>query len=145
MVNCLKPIGKLSTTPYDSCPLQWRSNDMGLEQHQEMKLLATVIKFMVVLIAGDTRDYKGKEEKRLSVSELLTVASMISRLLFVVIRHNKNGSKFLPLQNYRNWQDTIKKLCIVVTLHKIHGIEEFWWFLNTNKRLEQLFGILRLM
>ena len=30
-----------------------------------------------------------------------------------------------------------------VFLSKKHGVKHFWFFLNTNKRLEQLFGILR--
>ena len=30
-----------------------------------------------------------------------------------------------------------------VSIAKKHGVKHFWFFLNTNKRLEQLFGILR--
>ena len=59
-----------------------------------MKLLATVIKCMVVLIVGHTGDYKGKEGKHLSVSELLTVASMLSHLCFLLSDTTNMGQNF---------------------------------------------------
>ena len=34
---------------------------------------------------------------------------------------------------------------VSVSLGKMHGIKVFFWFLNSNHRLEQLFGILRSM
>ena len=49
----------------------------------------------------------------------------------------------MAAQNYRNWQDTTKTMFVNVFLAEKHGIEHLYFFLNANKRLEQLFGILR--
>ena len=34
---------------------------------------------------------------------------------------------------------------ISVTLAKVEGVTDFWWFLNTSKRIEEMFGIVRSM
>ena len=85
----------------------------------------------------------GAEEdgNHLSVSEYLERCSRLSHMLFFLFRKNK--TKFCAAQNYRNWQDTVKNMFVNVALAKVHGIPNFWFFLNTNKRKEQLFGILR--
>ena len=89
-------------------------------------------------------EHQGPAEEKgqhLSVSEYLTVCSRLGHLLFFLFCHNK--TKFIAAQNYRNWQDTIKSMFVNVSLSKKHGIEHFSFFLNTNKHLEQLFGILQ--
>ena len=79
----------------------------------------------------------------LSVSEYLIRCSRLSHLLFVLFHQNK--TKFQAAQNYQNWQDTIKNMFVSVSLGKMHGVKHFYFFLNSNKRIEQLFGILRSM
>ena len=97
---------------------------------------------MCAMITG----HEGPAEEKgihLSVSEYLTVCSRLGHLLFFLFRHNR--TKFIAAQNYRNWQDTIKIMFVNVSLSRKHGIEHFYFFLNTNKRLEQLFGILQFL
>ena len=93
---------------------------------------------MCTLIVG----HKGELDAtlgHLSVSEYLIVCSTLAHMLFFMFRQNK--TEFIPAQHYRNWQDTIKNMFLAVAVAKANGVEHFYWFLNTNKRLEQLFGI----
>jgi len=37
----------------------------------------------------------------------------------------------------------IKNMFISVTKAKLSGVEDFYWFLNTSKKIEEFFGIMR--
>ena len=87
----------------------------------------------IVITKGDVRNYFGAIPKKKKSSRL-------SHMLFFLYRRNKTA--FLAAQNYRNWQDTIKNMFMNVAVAQHHGIEDFYWFLNTNKYLEQLFEII---
>jgi len=109
---------------------------------RELRLLGHIFHCMAVLIIGHETAYKSDEIKpHLSISHLLTVASMLSHLLFTCIRLKALG--FLAPQNYRNWQDTIKSMFVSVAMHRFHNITNYYWFLDSSKRLEQFFGRLR--
>lgn len=82
-----------------------------------------------------------EEGNHLSVSEYLTLLSKFAHVLFFLFRKNKTD--FIPAQNYRNWQEMIKNMFISVTKAKLSGVEDFYWFLNTSKKIEEFFGIMR--
>lgn len=142
MVKCLYAIGRFASCPLINFPPDWRSIDCNRTTHRELRLLGHVSKSMCTMIIGHEGNID-EEGDHLSVGGYLTVCSRLAHLLFVLFRRNK--TRFIPAQNYRNWQDTIKNMFVSVTLAKVNGVEDFWWFLNTNKRLEQLFGITRSM
>ena len=54
----------------------------------------------------------------------------------------RNRTKFILSQNYRSWHEIVKNTYISVTQAQVNGVTDFWWFLNTNKRIEQFFDIL---
>ena len=75
------------------------------------------------------------------MSEYLERCSRLSHMLFFLFRKNKPD--FCAVKNYRNWQDTVGNMLVNVALAQEHGITDFYFFLNSNKRIEQLFGISR--
>ncbi len=99
---------------------------------------------MAILIVGHDGAYKSNNHgNHFGVTELLLTGSHLSHLLFFLFYRNK--SRFFPNQNYRNWQDSIKSMYISVSMHKVYNVNDYWWFLDSTKRLEQFFGILRSM
>ena len=84
-----------------------------------------------------------EEGVHFSARECLTVCSRLSHLLLFLFRRNK--TRFCKTQNYRNWQDIIKNVFVTDSIAKMNGVKKNYFFINTNKALEQLFGILRSM
>ena len=139
MVQCLDVIGKLGEVPLLNFPRVWRLAPGNRQVYDEVRILGSVTRAMCALIIGHEGS-AAEEGEHLSVSDYLVVCSRLAHLLFFLFRRNKTA--FCAAQNYRNWQDTIKNIFVNVSLAKKHGMKHFWFFLNTNKRLEQLFGIL---
>ena len=99
---------------------------------------------MVILIIGHDGAFKSNDHiNHFCVSQSLVTCSTLAHLLFTVYWMNK--SNFLAPQNYRNWQDSIKSMFCSVAMHKYHKVNDYYWFLDSTKRLKQFFGILRLM
>jgi len=143
-VRYVQALKKLGERPYAGCSKNFRREPGSQSEYRSIKLLAEVASHISMLLIGHRGSFDDKEDKdHLSVEELLTVASSLSHLLFFIFRHHK--SNFVPNQNYRNWQDAIKNVFAAVTLLKSIGRDEFYWFLNSTQRLEQLFGIVRSM
>ena len=139
-VQCLHAVGCLSNIALSDFPNAWRSIHENHQKLKEMRILGLVSKLMCASIVGHLGDV-AEEGNHLSVSGYLTVLSKMAHLLFVL--YWRNRTSFIPAQNYRNWQEMIKNMYISVTQAKVNGVTDFWWFLNTNKRIEQFFGILR--
>ena len=140
--KALHAVGQLGSIPFFDFPLAWQAIPANRTIYLALRLLGKVSKLMCTLIVG----HKGELDAtlgHLSVSEYLTVCSTLAHMLFFMFRQNK--TEFIPAQHYRNWQDTIKNMFLAVAVAKANGVEHFYWFLNTNKRLEQLFGICRSM
>ena len=142
LVQCLDAIGKLAMVPFVQFPSDWRAERGNRTIYEEVKLLGAVVRSMCTMIIGH-EGAASEEGVHLSVSEYLTVCSRLSHLLFFLFRRNK--TRFCAAQNYRNWQDTVKNMFVTVSVAKKNGVKNFYFFLNTNKALEQLFGILRSM
>ena len=142
MVKCLDVVGRLSDVPFISFPKEWQQSTGNRVVYQELRLLGHVMRLMCTLIIGH-EGYASDDGKNLSVSEYLERCSRLSFLLFFLFRRNR--TKFLANQNYRNWQDTMKNMFTTVSLGKANGVKRFYFFLNTNKRIENLFGILQSM
>ena len=140
MVECLDAIASLANSPWITFPDSFRSTAGNCTIYNEMRIFGSVARAMCAMIIGH-EGQADEEGNHLSVSEYLAVCSRLSHLLFFLFRRNKTA--FCAAQNYRNWQDTIKNMFVNVSVAKKHGVKHFWFFLNTNKRLEQLFGILR--
>jgi len=144
MVLCLQAVAMFCRIPFDNYDVAFKREINSNQVFRELRLLGHIVHCMAVLIIGHETAYKGSEIKpHLSITELLTFASMLSHLLFTAYRLSTTA--FLANQNYRHWQDTIKSLYVSVAMHKIHNIHNYWWFLDSSKRLEQFFGILRSM
>ena len=140
MVKCLDVVGKLSEVHEQRFPQAWRSSAGNMMKFQELKVLGYVARLTSTLIIGHVG---GAEEDgtHLSVSEYLERCSRLSHMLFFLFRKNKTD--FCAAQNYRNWQDTVKNMFVNVALAQEHGITNFYFFLNSNNKIEQLFGISR--
>ena len=95
-------------------------------------MLGQVSKLMCTLIVGHEGGLNDTDA-HLSVSGYLTVCAILAHVLFFVFRQNKTD--FIPAQHCRNWRDTIKNMFLAVAMEKAHGVKNFYWFLNTNKRL----------
>ena len=145
MVLGLQAVARFSRIPWNLYKEVFRNDASNFEIFRELRLLGHIFHCMAVLIIGHEGAYKDNDPKEphLSLSELLTFASILSHLLFVC--HRRRRTNFLPNQNYRNWQDQIKSMFVSVTMHKHHGVINYHWFLDSSKRLEQYFGILRSM
>ena len=141
-VLCLHAVGRLSNIPFSAFPVDWRSVSENQQKFKEMRVLGLVSKLMCVSIVGHY-DNVQEEGNHLSISEYLTMLSELAHVLFFLFRRNKTD--FIATQNYRNWQEMIKNMFISVTLAKVNGVKHFYWFLNTNKKIEEFFGILRSM
>ena len=142
MAKCLDKVGKLTELDILCFPPDWHNDQSKKTLVREMRLLGNVRLVMCALIIG--HDGGALEDgDHLSVSEYLVRCSRLSHLLFFLFCKNK--TKVLAAQNFRNWQDTIKNMFLSVTLGKLRGVDHFYFFHNTNNRLEQLFGILRSM
>ena len=139
-VRCLYAVGQLSTTAFTEFPAHWRTKPENRQKYQELRVLGRVSALMCSSIVGHEDDIE-EEGTHMSISEYLTVLSELAHILFIVYRRNKTN--FIAAQNYRNWQEMIKNMYITVTQAKVNGVEDFYWFLNTNKRIEVFFGILR--
>ena len=141
-VKCLYAVGCLSSIPFSAFPNDWRSVSENQQKFKEVRVLGLVSKLMCVSIVGH---YEGAEEEgnHLSISGYLTMLSELAHVLFFLFRRHKTD--FVAAQNYRIWQEMIKNMFVSVTLAKVNGIEHFYWFLNTNKKIEEFFGILRSM
>lgn len=144
MTLCLQAVAMFARIPFTSYPIHFQSDIANAAIFREPRLLGNVFHYMAILIIGHDGVYKSKDQgNHYSITELLVAGSTLSHLLFYLFRRNK--SKFLPSQNYRNWQDTIKSMYVSVTMHKTNNIANYWWFLDITKHLEQFFGILRSM
>lgn len=133
-VRCLATVGKLANVSMNDFPPEWRSKEQNHQRMREMKLLGLLMKLMCTSIVGHKGDIE-TEGDHLSVSGYLTSLAELSHLLFLLFRRNKTN--FIPAQNYRNWQEMIKNMFISVALAKVEGVTDFWWFLNTSKRIEE--------
>ena len=142
MVRYLQAVKKISAKPYEDFPTAFQDEQGSHDRYLAIELYGEVTGSLVALIVG----HKGaldEEGDHMAVEQLLQTASKLSFLLFFLFRKHK--SELFPNQHYRNTQDTIKNMYCCITLSKHHRIFDFIWFLNTTKRLEQLFGILRSM
>jgi hypothetical protein len=140
MVRCLQALGALRNMEYAMMPQGFRNTFGSESEFKAMKLFGNLSRTMCNLIIGHEGGIE-EEKDHMSIEMLLCEASKLSHMLFFMYRMHRTN--FIPNQNYRNWQDTIKNLFVVVTIAKHEGMDDIWWFLNTSKRLEQLFGILR--
>ena len=139
-VKCIYAVGRLSTIALSEFPNNWRSIAENHQKLRELRVLGRVSALMCASVVGHEDDIE-EEGTHMSISEYLTALSELAHILFVVYRRNKTA--FIAAQNYRNWQEMIKNMYIAVTQAKVNGVSDFWWFLNTNKRIETFFGILR--
>jgi hypothetical protein len=139
-VKCMYAIGCLADMEWHDYPAQWRSDLGNRHKYKEIRLLGAVGKMACTAIVGHEDDI-AEEGNHLSVSEYLTLLSKFAHVLFFLFRKNKTD--FIPAQNYRNWQEMIKNMFISVTKAKLSGVEDFYWFLNTSKKIEEFFGIMR--
>ena len=139
-VKCVYAIGKLADVDFHDYPRQWRNEIGSHEKYKELKLLGAVMKLTCTAVVGHEDDID-TEGNHLSVSGYLTVLSKLAHVLFFLFRRNRTD--FIAAQNYRNWQEMIKNMYISVTKAKKSGVTDFYWFLNTSKRIEQFFGIMR--
>jgi hypothetical protein len=140
MARCLYAVGKLSTVAWSDFPADWRSTAENYQKFNEARVLGRVSFLMCVSIVGH-EDNIEDEGKHLSISEYLTILSEMAHLLFFLYRRHK--TEFVAAQNYRNWQEMIKNMYVSLTLAKVNRVSYWYWFLNTNKRIEEFFGILR--
>eukprot|EP00956_Cyclotella_meneghiniana_P008152 scaffold10851_cov129-Cyclotella_meneghiniana.AAC.3 len=139
-VRCLYAVGLLSNVAFHQFPSEWRSDPTNEHKFRELRVLGRVSATMCASIVGHYDDIE-MEGTHMSINEYLTNLSEMSHLLFVLFRRHK--TRFIAAQNYRNWQEMIKNMYISVTLAKLNGVTDWYWFLNTNKKIEELFGILR--
>lgn len=139
-VKCMYAIGRLATMEWHEYPADWRSVHENQHKHKELRLLGYVAKLSCTAVVGH-EDNISEEGNHLSISDYLIVLSKLAHLLFFLYR--KNRTDFIPAQNYRNWQETVKNMFISVTKAKKSGVEDFYWFLNTSKKIEEFFGIMR--
>ena len=79
--------------------------------------------------------------KTLTVQEHLVNLSEMAHMLFVLYR--KNGSKFVPCQNYHNTQAMIRTMVTNVINAMHEKISEYYICLDSDDQLEMLFNILR--
>jgi len=136
MVECNRAVAMFARVPFSEYPVAFRSDIANLAVFRELRLLGNVIHCMVILIIGHDGAFKSNDHmNHFSVSQLLVTGSTLAHLLFTVYRMNK--SHFLAPQNYRNWQDSIKSMFCSVTMHKYHKVDDYYWFLDSTKRLEQ--------
>ena len=139
-VKCMYAIGRLATMEWHEYPADWRSVHENQHKYKELRLLGYVAKLACTAVVGH-EDNISEEGNHLSISDYLIVLSKLAHLLFFLYR--KNRTDFIPAQNYRNWQETVKNMFISVTKAKKSGVEDFYWFLNTSKKIEEFFGIMR--
>ena len=145
MSRCLLALGELGQqTP----PADYMNEPVNRDRFYELKIISRVFKIMASIVIGTEKGYTIETENNLdnnhiSISQLLVLCSELAHLLFVIYRASKG--RFLPPQNYRNWQDTIKSFYISVSVHKHYGVNEYWYFLDSTQKLEEFFGIIRCM
>ena len=139
-VKCLHAVGKLASIAMSDFPSGWRSVPENHHKFREMRLLGLVSKMMCTAVVGHDGEIE-EEGDHLSISGYLTNLSKLAHVLFILYRCNRTD--FIPAQNYRNWQEMIKNIFISLTQAKVNGVEVFYWFLQSNKRIEEFFGILR--
>eukprot|EP00986_Skeletonema_menzelii_P017389 scaffold19230_cov154-Skeletonema_menzelii.AAC.1 len=139
-VNCMYAIGRLGTIEWHDYPAEWRNEYENQHKYKELRLLGNVAKLACTAVVGH-EDNIAEEGNHLSISEYLVVLSTLAHLLFFLYR--KNRTDFIPAQNYRNWQETVKNMYISVTKAKVSDVEDFYWFLNSSKKIEEFFGIMR--
>jgi hypothetical protein len=140
MVRCLYSIGKLSEVVMHDFPADWRSVPENSQKVREVRVLGRISLLMCASIVGHGDDIS-TAGNHMSISEYLTALSELGHLLFILYRRQRTN--FIAAQNYRNWQEMIKSMFISVTLAKANNISDWYWFLDTNKRIEQFFGIVR--
>ena len=120
--------------------MEWRACPENRQKYREARVLGRIALLMYGSIVGHL-DGPGNKGVNMSVSVYLTSLAELSHILFLLYRRNRTG--FVAAQNYRNWQEMVKNMFISVTLAEVNGVTNFYWFLNTNKRIEKYFGILR--
>jgi hypothetical protein len=121
-------IGTLSFAALNFPPLQAAARQ---SQYREFLILAAMCKCFEDLLTG----------QHLNIGEHLVNISKLGHLFFVVFRASK--TKFVAAQNYSNTQSIVKGLFKAIAQCQIENINEFYVFLFSDDRLEQLFGTAR--
>ncbi|KAL7530742.1 hypothetical protein ACHAXR_010378 [Thalassiosira sp. AJA248-18] len=142
MVRYLQAVKKVSSVTFLDLPERFRARPDSRDEFCAITLMGEVTGCLAAIIVGH-HGQLDEEGTHMSVTEILQTASKFSFLLFFLFR--KHRSNLYPNQHYRNCQDTVKNMFVAVAIAKNHGIKDYIFFLNTSKRLEQLFGITRSM
>ena len=139
-VKCLHDVAQLAILPIFEFVTKFRADVTNKPTIRSLHLLGHVSKLMCTLIIRHKGNIEDKGD-HLSVSSYLTVYSTLAHMLFFLFRKYKTD--FILAQHNGNWKDTIRNFFLAVAISQVHVIGYFFWFLNINKRFEQLFGIYR--
>ena len=106
---------------------------------KELKVFARYSRLFFEVIACQDADTK----EHLSIGQVLRKASQLAHIAFVLYRANHTA--FLPSQNYGNTQLMIRALFHAVAFAKAEGITELFLFFISDDRLENFFGMQRVL
>ena len=135
-MRMVQTIARLEMTPFTTLDFGSAPGvaGPGLKlQFDEIRIVAAISRCYVTLLTGVTK----------SLSDHLTNAAELAHLIFVLYR--KSGEHFVAGQHYSNVQGMIKCLFAGVANGKVNDLREFYTFLDSDDRLEMLFGTCRTM
>ena len=106
---------------------------------KELQILARYSRLYFEVIACQDADTKA----HLSIGQVLRKAAQLSHIAFVLFRTNQ--THFVPSQNYGNTQLMIRAFFHAVAFAKSQGITELFLFFVSDDRLENMFGMQRVL
>ena len=112
-VKCLHTIGCFAAMSVYSFPEAWRKDVSNRPTIRALRLLGHVLKLMSTLIIG----HKGNLDDNGDHFFCEWVfGSVCYSSAFTILSFRKHTTNFIPVQHYRNCQDTIKNYFIAVTV-----------------------------
>ena len=106
---------------------------------RELKILARYSRLLVEMVTCQD----AKTAEHLDLGQVLSRASQLAHIAFALFR--KNGTAFLPSQNYSNTILMCRGKFHAVAFAKAEGFTEVFLFFVNDGRLEGFFGMLRVM
>ena len=134
MLRLLTTIAKLGSKTTADFP----DRESGPTAHvlREIRVLSAYCACFVSALAG--KDLDGVQ---LNVTGHLENLSTLAHLAIAIFR--KNGTRFVPAQNYQNTQRWIRAAYWSARTAQLAGVKEYYLFFDSTDPLEQHFGITR--
>ena len=139
VMKLLLALASIEWTPVEKFPESRRKAPGFKRWLVELKILARYARLFAEVLTGQD----AKTAEHLNLGQILRRASQLSHIAFVLFR--RNGTKFIPGQNYSNTQLMIRAMFHAVAYAKAEGLTECFLFFVSDDRLEGFFGMGRVM